>query len=137
MMNPSLARSLVCDLAAPGDWRIAYNFRKQSFTPERRSTIKTVGALSFQSPQAAKAATLYLHHADAKHTDHPLKHHFEYDVDSYEYNPDVDNYSIFVTEGGKYKLNASRGIHIVGAFCFPKDRATEYVNKLNNREIIL
>ena len=138
------ARSLVSGLEPfnpmQPNWRIAYNARKGVFTPEARSSLEIIGALNFPSYTLALAATLPLKHSEVLgHTpDHPLKHLFDYDIDAYEYNPNVDNYSILrCYHTNTFQLNISRGIIPVGALHFPKDIATDYVHKLNNKEIIL
>lgn len=143
-MNPSAIRSLVSGLEpynlGHSNWRIAYNFRKDSYTPEARSSLEIIGALNFPNYITAAAAITPIKHSYITETaiDHPLKRHFEYDVDCYEYNPNVDNYSILrCVHTDTFQLNVSRGVVPVGAFHFPKHLAVEYVSKLNNKEIIL
>lgn len=135
MLSPSEARSLVSGLQPfnPGqsNWRIAYNFRKDTYTPEARSSLEIVGALNFPSYAVAFAATMPLKHATVfDEVPHTLI--FGYDVDAYEYNPNVDNYSILrCAYTDVYTLNATRGVAVVGAYCFPKDVAIDIASKLN------
>ena len=141
MLTPSEARSLVQYLQPfnPGqsNWRIAYNFRKDTYTPEARSSLEVVGALNFPTYAVALAATMPLKHATV--FDSPLiEHPFDYGVDSYEYNPNVDNYSILrCAYTNVYTLSVTRGVAVVGAYCFPKNVAIEIVSKLNRGVIVL
>jgi len=144
MMTPSLARHLVSG-ATPfyvghTNWRVTYSFRKDTYTFEARSTCEIIGALSFPSVSVVQEAIKVLKYACVYDLplEHPLACVFDYDFDSYEYNPNMDNYGILKDAyTDTYCLNISRGVVAVGALHFPKDIAKDYIRKLNSGAIIL
>ena len=144
MLSPSAARLLVSNLEPfnihKNNWRLSYNHRNETYTPESRSVVEIIGALNFATAQAALAAIKPIESSTPKVLTalHPLARHFDYDIDAYEYNPDEQNHClVHLKHSDTFEIERSVGQQIVGAFYFPKEMAKFYAIKLNNKEIVL